>query len=832
MLLSASVASVPVRTVPVMPGGLSSVDCAEPPCAYKAFRVPGLVALNSTLLAFAEGRKFGCADYSGQIDLVMRRSTDDGASWDVLRTLVDAKAFFATEEKPTLRSPVIRNPTPVHDASSGATFVFFSGPGSSPSDPRKWVWMMRSDNGGRDWGAPRNITSECQYSAGVRWPHATPGGGHGIQLASGKLAVPMYALGNQSDAENGVALCASDDGGDTWGLGAPDHAKQEGWAEPEVTELPPTGDGPRELYMTIRLDRQRSVQHGAGGRYFTTSADGGASWAAAQPVQVPDPQAKGGAMAWGTRGALLMSNAASCNSKRRVNQTLWLSLRGGAPGSWSYRLLLSNTSGYSTLQIGGDGRAANLFESSAACEHVSHTESGPASLSLASVDPQQMIDAGENWREPPATTAYCEAHEMTPNAGTMPVAHAEAAEAPTKVVTCGAGDNCTAVLQAAIDAAVDFTVEGTFEVTPIFLRSSGLTITFAAGSVVRAQAGAFHGATDYLFYADGVEDLTLEGHGARWEMRRADYNSSSYAHSEWRHGLTISSCVRVRVSGLHISDTGGDGVYVYGSRDVELRDVTTDGAYRNGFSLISASNLRVVGCRFLRTAGTPPQAGIDIEPNSCRPNRTCHQDLANVSFEDVEARGNVGTGLSFSLGKLEPNATVDISVRDMLIVGDVAPSPYNIGIYLGGKRELGPPAARGSIELTNVSVSDMAQPGLEVFGKLAGGAIASLRRCRFARVGTAPTLRWGGQNVPLLLHQSAPGAVGGLVLDAEVDDAQARPVLKCDSCSSRGAATNISGLLSVRNPNGGCLVDLGASPVNCSLQLNCSNASRAASPSD
>jgi hypothetical protein len=70
-----------VTLIDVMPAGLASVDCSEPPCVYHAFRIPGLVAAPPhSLLAFAEGRKTGCGDFDGQHDLVMRRSTDDGTT--------------------------------------------------------------------------------------------------------------------------------------------------------------------------------------------------------------------------------------------------------------------------------------------------------------------------------------------------------------------------------------------------------------------------------------------------------------------------------------------------------------------------------------------------------------------------------------------------------------------------------------------------------------------------------------------------------------------------------------------------------------------------------
>ena len=39
-----------VKIVDVMKGGESSKDCSTPPCTYKAFRIPGLVAVGNTTL--------------------------------------------------------------------------------------------------------------------------------------------------------------------------------------------------------------------------------------------------------------------------------------------------------------------------------------------------------------------------------------------------------------------------------------------------------------------------------------------------------------------------------------------------------------------------------------------------------------------------------------------------------------------------------------------------------------------------------------------------------------------------------------------------------------
>jgi len=70
---------------------------------YKAYRIPGIVAAyprasddNSSvvLIAYAEGRKNGCGDYDGQHDIVLKRSTDDGASWGPLQVVADPRILF------------------------------------------------------------------------------------------------------------------------------------------------------------------------------------------------------------------------------------------------------------------------------------------------------------------------------------------------------------------------------------------------------------------------------------------------------------------------------------------------------------------------------------------------------------------------------------------------------------------------------------------------------------------------------------------------------------------------------------------------------------------
>jgi hypothetical protein len=77
-----------VHTTNIMRAGSKSGSGTSSLRTYKAFMCPGFVPIRGHLLAFAEGRIWTCADF-GAHDLVMRRSVDDGKSWEPLRTLLD-----------------------------------------------------------------------------------------------------------------------------------------------------------------------------------------------------------------------------------------------------------------------------------------------------------------------------------------------------------------------------------------------------------------------------------------------------------------------------------------------------------------------------------------------------------------------------------------------------------------------------------------------------------------------------------------------------------------------------------------------------------------------
>ena len=177
---------------------------------YHSYRIPCLArAANGDLIAFAEGRKHTSLDY-GDIDLVYKRSVDNGATWSDLHILVD-------EGEGTWG-----NPTAVTDDETGRIWLFLSwnddshaqvgGAFDGKTYDRVDTWGQRrvfttvSDDHGETWSTPVDMT-ETLLPADFTWDAMGPG--IGIQVehgpASGRLIIPAQ--------ERNIY---SDDHGETW----------------------------------------------------------------------------------------------------------------------------------------------------------------------------------------------------------------------------------------------------------------------------------------------------------------------------------------------------------------------------------------------------------------------------------------------------------------------------------------------------------------------------------------------------------------------------------------------------------------------------------------
>jgi hypothetical protein len=246
--------------------------------------------------------------------------------------------------------------------------------------------------------------------------------------------------------------------------------------------------------------------------------------------------------------------------------------------------------------------------------------------------------------------------------------------------------NATKCLQAAFDSGAAKVVvdrqAGDWIVEPVFLRSNQ-EVLIDEGVVVRALKGAYRRPTDCLFTARGISNAVLRGmSGAHLRMERDDYTDRRrYCFSEWRHALNIIDSTDVRVSDIAFSHSGGDGIYVGGrSSDIDIRRVDCRNNYRQGISITGAHNLTIADSRFTATKGTPPQCGIDFEPNKPA------DRLSGCLVENCEFNGNASSGILFHLTQLdETSEPISIAVKNCRSTGNAA-NALTMTVGANGKR--------------------------------------------------------------------------------------------------------------------------------------------------
>jgi sialidase-1 len=320
---------------------------------YHTYRIPAIIhAQDGTLLAFAEGRKTGGGD-AGDIDLLLKRSTDGGKTWSAQQVVWDDGANTCG------------NPCPVVDAKTGLISLLLThNPGTArerdidagkTAGGTRTVWVAHSSDHGATWTKPVEITASTKDPS---WRWYATGPGIGIQIKhgphAGRLVVPAdHSYGEGAATVRGSHAIYSDDGGRTWKRGEPIRPQMN---ECQVVEL---FDGQGTLLMDMRSYRGRSQ------RAQSLSRDGGVTWT--EPKDAPaliEPVCQASIVRWenardAKRGRLLFSNPA--DPKTRIKLTVRASDDNAA--TWPRALLLhAGPSAYSSLIALGENEAGCLYE--------------------------------------------------------------------------------------------------------------------------------------------------------------------------------------------------------------------------------------------------------------------------------------------------------------------------------------------------------------------------------------------------------------------------------------------------------------------------------------
>lgn len=320
---------------------------------YHTYRIPAItLTQEGTLLAFCEARKDSRGD-AGNIDMVVSRSNDMGATWSKPEVIWDDG------------SHTCGNASPVVDQSTGTIWLLLTWNDGDDHESQilkatskypRHVYVTHSTDDGKTWAEPARISKTTRQD---HWRWYATGPGNAIQLTRGKHAGRLLIPANHSDHSDASKhsyrshAIFSDDHGKSWQLGGVHDEKTN---ESAVAEL---SDG-------SVLQAMRSY-HGQNKRALSISRDGGTSWEQDYldpTLDTPVCQASLIRYSWaedqelGGKSRLLFS---SPKGKKRSDMHVWVSYDEGK--SWPIaKQIYAGGSAYSNLVKLPDAEVGLLYE--------------------------------------------------------------------------------------------------------------------------------------------------------------------------------------------------------------------------------------------------------------------------------------------------------------------------------------------------------------------------------------------------------------------------------------------------------------------------------------
>lgn len=281
---------------------------------YKLFHIPGItVTANGTVLAWCEARKNG-HDWD-DIDILLRRSTDDGRTWSEAKKIVQV-------DGPKQKNPcslllkrtdpntvTYNNPVLIADRDGTVHMVFCL--------EYMRCFYQRSNDDGITWSKPVEITKTFEaFRKDYDWKVLATGPNHSIQLKNGRLLVPVWlstGTGGGAHRPSVTATIFSDDAGKTWQAGEIAIPCTSKFVNPNETVAVELADG--------RVMLNARNESGARRRVVVTSPDGATRWSPPRfQKDLVDPVCMGGLTRYHHEGKslLLFSNPNTPIGRRNV----------------------------------------------------------------------------------------------------------------------------------------------------------------------------------------------------------------------------------------------------------------------------------------------------------------------------------------------------------------------------------------------------------------------------------------------------------------------------------------------------------------------------------
>ena len=336
---------------------------------YTLYRIPGIVTTKrGTVLAYCEARKSDKGDW-GTIDILLRRSTNNGASWQPRVKIADvpgpkAKNPVALAQKLATEGEVTyNNPVAIADAYGTVHFLFCL--------EYARCFYLRTDDDGLTFSKPVEITASFdKFRPEYDWKVLATGPGHGIQLKAGRLVVPVWlslGTGGHAHRPSVTSVIYSDDLGRTWVRGEIAGPNEGEWNIPNETCAVELADG--RVLLNMRSESK------ANRRLLTTSRDGATAWSKPQfhdqllepicmatMVRLSEAPAKN-RLLFANPHNLSRADGKEVAGKNRDRKNVSVKLSYDESATWPVsKTVEPGFSGYSDLAVAKDGTILLFYE--------------------------------------------------------------------------------------------------------------------------------------------------------------------------------------------------------------------------------------------------------------------------------------------------------------------------------------------------------------------------------------------------------------------------------------------------------------------------------------
>jgi len=303
--------------------------------SISCYRIPSIItAVNGDVIVTIDERIPSCGDlkWSNDINIVMRRSKDNGKSWSNIETIVDLPLGQSASD-----------PSMILDKITGDIFLFYNYMDIDNEKDVYYLRVMKSIDNGKTWLGAEDITSQITKP---EWKNDFKfiTSGRGMQTSDGKLVHTLVNL------KNNLHVFVSDNHGKSWYLiDTPIKPANE-------SKIIALNDGSWMINSRVNKDKFR---------YVHTSINQGKSWTSKPAEELIDARCNASIIRYSstkngaTKNRLLFSNANS--TEGRKNLTIKISYDEG--NTWTKgKTIYIGSAAYSSLTVLKNGNIGVFFE--------------------------------------------------------------------------------------------------------------------------------------------------------------------------------------------------------------------------------------------------------------------------------------------------------------------------------------------------------------------------------------------------------------------------------------------------------------------------------------